>query len=207
MSRFLDQPLFAFLDALASAEPTPGGGTAAAMAGAMGASLLMMVAGLSKSRGGTEEERVALAEARASLASVRERLGALADTDAVAFNQVISAYRLPKNTDAEKAARKDAIQQGLKAATSAPLDTVRTAAEGVRLAQAVAHHGNRSASSDVAVGVGLLEAAAEGASANVRINLESIQDDAFRRAALDDMDKLMRAVASDAAAARGALEA
>src|SRR5688572_6996789 len=77
MSKFVDQRLSAFLDALASAEPTPGGGTAAAIAGAMGVSLLMMVGGLSKSRAGAEAERVALAEARAALASIRDRLAGL----------------------------------------------------------------------------------------------------------------------------------
>jgi methenyltetrahydrofolate cyclohydrolase len=187
MSRFVDQPVSAFLEALASPEPTPGGGTAAAIAGAMGAALLMMVAGLTKSRTGSEEERVALAEARASLTSVRERLGALADADTEAFNQVMAAYRLPKASDAEKAARKDAIQQALKAATTTPLDTLRAASEGVRLGTVVKTHGNPSAASDVDVGIGLLRAAAEGAAANVSINLESIQDDEFKKATTDSV--------------------
>src|SRR5688572_18772712 len=77
MSKFVDQPLSGFLDALASAEPTPGGGTAAAIAGAMGVSLLMMVAGLTKPRAGAEAEGVALAEARAALAGIRDRLAGL----------------------------------------------------------------------------------------------------------------------------------
>lgn len=192
MPRFVDLPLSTFLDALASSEPTPGGGTAAAIAGAMGASLLMMVAGLSKSRSGAEEERVALAEARAALASVRERLARLADIDTEAYNEVMSAYRMPKTTDAEKASRNDAIQRGLKAATNAPLDTLRAASEGLRLARVVAQHGNPSAASDVGVGVGLLEAAAEGARANVRTNLENIQDDAFKTAALESVEKFTR---------------
>lgn len=192
MPRFVELPLSTFLDALASSEPTPGGGTAAAIAGAMGASLLMMVAGLSKSRSGAEEERVALAEARAALASVRERLARLADIDTEAYNEVMSAYRMAKTTDAEKASRNDAIQRGLKAATSAPLDTLRAASEGLRLARVVAQHGNPSAASDVGVGVGLLEAAAEGARANVRTNLENIQDDAFKTAALESVEKFTR---------------
>src|SRR5919109_3825365 len=185
MPRFVDQPLSAFLDALASPEPTPGGGTAAAIAGAMGASLLMMVAGLTKSRTGSEAERVALAEARASLTSVCARLTTLADADTDAFNQVMAAYRLPKASDAEKAARNDAIQQALKAATTTPLDTLRAAAEGLRIGGVVKAHGNPSAASDVDVGLGLLRAAAEGAAANVSINLESIQDEAFKKATAD----------------------
>ena len=187
MSRFVDQQVAAFLDALASPEPTPGGGTAAAIAGAMGVSLLMMVAGLTKSRTGSEEERVALAEARASLTSVRERLAALADADSEAFNQVMAAYRLPKASDAEKAARKDAIQQALKAATTTPLETLRAAADGLRHGSVVKKNGNPSAASDVDVAIGLLRAAAEGAAANVSINLESIQDDAFKKATADSV--------------------
>ena len=189
MSRFVDQQLSAFLDALASAEPTPGGGTAAAIAGAMGASLLMMVAGLAKSRTGSEQERVALAEARAALTSVRDRLIALADTDTDAFNQVMAAYRLPKATDQEKGARKDAIQQALKAATTTPLDILRAASDALRLGRVVKEHGNPAAASDVDVGLGLLRAAADGAAANVNINLESIQDEAFRKTAIESVEQ------------------
>lgn len=187
MSRFVDQQVSAFLDALASAEPTPGGGTAAAIAGAMGASLLMMVAGLTRSRSGSEAEQVALAEARASLTSVRDRLIALADTDSEAFNQVMAAYRLPKATDADKASRKAAIQQALKTATTTPLDTLRAAADGLRLGRIVKEHGNPSAASDADVGLGLLRAAAQGAAANVNINLESIHDEAFRKSTTDSV--------------------
>ena len=196
MSRFVDRQLSGFLDALASPEPTPGGGTAAAIAGAMGASLLMMVAGLAKSRTGTEEERVALSEARAALTGVRERLVALADTDSEAFNQVMAAYRLPKTSDADKAARKEAIQQGLKAATTAPLDTLRAASDGLRLGRVVKEHGNPSADSDVDVGIGLLRAAADGAAANVRINLESVHDEVFKKAALDAIEQCRAATAA-----------
>lgn len=206
MPRFADLSVSAFLDALASSDPTPGGGTAAAVAGAMGTSLLMMVAGLPKSRTGADEERVRLAEAGAALRGSRERLLALADIDTDAFNQVMAAYRLARNTDAEKAARKDAIQQALKAATTAPLDTLRVAGEAVRLARSVAEHGNRSATSDVRVGIGLLEAAAQGAAANVRINLGSLQDEAFRLSAVASVEEIERALAAEAADARRHLD-
>ena len=205
MPKFAELQVSAFLEALASAEPTPGGGTAAAMAGAMGTALLMMVARLSKSRGGTEDERVALAEAAASLTSVCDRLVALADTDSEAFNQVMAAYRLPKSTDAEKSERKAAIQQAMTAATTAPLETLRAACDGIRLARVVAQHGNRSAVSDVGVGIDLLEAAASGATANVRINLESLQDAAFKTTTEETVATLMRSIEGDAQAARAAL--
>jgi formiminotetrahydrofolate cyclodeaminase len=197
-SRFAGQQVSAFLDALASPEPTPGGGTAAAIAGAIGVSLLMMVAGLTKSRTGSEEERVALGEARASLTSIRDRLTALADADAGAFNQVMAAYRLAKGTDQEKASRKEAIQQALKSATTTPLDTLRAASDGFRIGQIVKQHGNPSAASDVDVGLGLLRAAAEGAAANVTINLESIQDAEFRKAATDSVAECRAVMAKTA---------
>jgi formiminotetrahydrofolate cyclodeaminase len=206
MPRLIDLHVSAFLDALASSEPTPGGGTAAAIAGAMGTSLLMMVAGLPKARTGAEEERVALGEARAALSSVRDRLAALADEDSDAFNQVMAAYRLPKQTDAEKTERQAAAQLALTAATTAPLETLRAAADALRLGQVVAQRGNRSAVSDVGVGIDLLQAAADGAVANVRANLAMLKDEAFKTSAAADVEALAGRVAADAATARRALE-
>ena len=205
MASFSDLQLSAFLDALASPDPTPGGGTAAAVAGAMGASLLMMVAGLSKSRTGAPDESVALSEAAANLRSTRDRFCSLADRDSDAYNQVMAAYKLPKNTDEEKSARKSAIQQALTGATTAPLDTLRVAAEAMHLAVIVASHGNRNAASDAGVGVGLLSAAADGAVANVRINITSLQDEAFRTNAASEVARLSDRIAGDAEAARKAL--
>ena len=207
MARFADEQLCRFLDALASSEPTPGGGTAAAIAGAMGVSLLMMVAGLPKSRTGTDEERVALSEARASLTGIRERLTTLADADTEAFNQVMAAYRLAKSTEEEKAVRKQAIQQALKSATTTPLDTLRATGEALSLARVVAQHGNRSAVSDVGVGVALLDAAAKGAAANVRINLDGLHDAAFKASAATDVDRITKQLTDDLTAANAALSA
>src|SRR5262245_2857204 len=148
MPRFADHSISAFLDALASPEPTPGGGTAAAVAGSVGVALLMMVAGLSKTRGNNDTERSRLSEARAALTSVRHRLLVLADEDADAYNRVVTAYRLPKASDQEKAARKQAIAEGMKAATETPLNTLRVVAEAGPHAHVVAQFGNPSAASD-----------------------------------------------------------
>lgn len=206
MPSFADLQLSSFLDALGSPEPTPGGGTAAAIAGAMGAALLMMVAGLSRSRSGAPEERVALSEAAARLEGVRARFVALADTDSRAYDGVMAAYRLPKTTEAEKAARKAAVQEALTAATVAPLDTLRTADEAMRLARVVAQHGNRNAASDAGVAIGLLQAAADGAVANVRINVGGLADEAFKSSVAADVDAISRRVAAVAAEAKRALE-
>ena len=205
MARFADLTVSDFVDALADPRPTPGGGTAAAVAGAMGTSLLMMVAGLAKSHTDADAEKVALSEARAALSSVRNRILALADTDSDAFNQVMAAFRLPKASDDEKSARKQAIQTATRVATDAPLETLRTAAEAMKHARTVAHYGNRSAVSDVRVALELLEATAAGAIANVEINLATLEDDAYRKATASAVMELTNGITENAAAARSAL--
>ena len=202
---FADQSISAFVDALASPEPTPGGGTAAAVAGAIGSALLMMVAGLPKTRGNSDAERAQLAEARAALTSVRQRMLVLADADTEAYNQVVAAYRLPKATDADKAARKQAVATAMRAATETPLDTLRTTAEAVRIAHVIAQFGNPSAASDIRVALELLEAAAAGASANVETNLTSISDDAYRKATASTMIEIANRLSENVASARAAL--
>src|SRR6188508_2871685 len=92
------------LAALASPNPTPGGGTAAAIAAALGTSLLVMVGGLAKSKNNTDDEKAALATARAAIEPIATRLTQLADADAASFDAVMAAYRLPKASDEEKAA-------------------------------------------------------------------------------------------------------
>lgn len=176
---FASLTVTAFLDALASPEPTPGGGTAAAMAGAMGASLLMMVAGLPKSRTGTAEERDALLAARARIATLRARLIALADEDSAAYDAVLVAFRLPKGTEEEKATRGAAVETAFRRATDSPLDTLRVVSSTLALGAIVAAGANRSAASDAGVAIGLLEAAAAGAALNVRTNLDSLKDEAL----------------------------
>src|SRR5262245_4102573 len=207
MARFADLTVAQFLDALASPEPTPGGGTAAAVGGAIGVSLLTMVAGLTKTRQQTEAAAEAMAAAKAALAGIRERLLALADTDSEAFDQVMAAYRLPKATEEDKAARKQAVQRALVAATEAPLDTLRAASEAVVQARTVAQHGNRSAESDVRVAIELLEAAAASAAANVEINLGGLSDEAYRKATAANAVEFANRVTEDAASARAGLAA
>lgn len=205
MPRFADQTLSGFLTELSSPEPTPGGGTAAAVAGAMGASLLLMVAGLAKSRTNADAEKEALATARPALATLRDRTLTLADTDSAAFDGVMAAFRRPRATDDEKAARKAAIQAALRGATEAPLETLQAVIAISELARTVAEHGNRSATSDVRVALELLEAAAAGASANVEINLMSLDDESYRATTATSLLDLTNKLTADTAAARAAL--
>jgi methenyltetrahydrofolate cyclohydrolase len=205
MARFADYSISTFLDALAGPDPTPGGGTAAAIGGALGVSLLMMVAGLSKTRGNSDAERVKLGETRGSLTAIRDRLLTLADTDTEAYDRVTAAYRLPRSTEDEKTARKQAVQRAMKGATDAPLDILRAVAEAMAHAGAVAELGNPSAASDVRVALELLEAAGAGAAANVEINLAAIHDDAFRKSAASTMVEVSNQLTEHSAAARSAL--
>lgn len=189
------------LEALASPNPTPGGGTASAIAGAMGTALLVMVTGLAKSRNNTDDEKAALASARQALVPLSAHLTELADADTQAFDRVMAAYRLPKNSDAEKSARSQAIQEALQGATTVPLETLRACANVLTYARVVAEHGNRTAASDAGVAVTLLKAAAAGAQANVQINLDGIKDAAFKGTTGAESTRLADAVAADAAAA------
>jgi formiminotetrahydrofolate cyclodeaminase len=164
------------LDAFASNEPVPGGGSAAAVAGALGVSLLIMVATLPKTRTGAPEEATDLAEAAARLRPLRERLEQLVDGDAAAYEAVVAAYKLPKQSEGELAARREAIRGAMRGATETPLDTMRVCQQALEGAAIVGANGVASALSDVAVGVDLLLTATRAGGLNVDTNLTSMKD-------------------------------
>lgn len=181
----------AFLDALASGEPTPGGGGAAALMGATGAALISMVCRLTLGKKGYEavedDLRELLAEAEALRASLQDMVG----DDAAAFDRLMSAYRLPKTSDEEKAYRGAAIQNGLKAATLAPLECARAAAEVIRLSARAVERGNTNVISDVGVGVLAGWAALRSAALNVQINVPQLKDHSFADHALTEIAALL----------------
>lgn len=172
-SRFVMADL---LDAFASNEPVPGGGAAAALAGAVGVSLLQMVAGLPKSRTGAPEEVADLAEASARLRPLREALAGLVDRDCEAYRSVLAAARMPKDRERDAAVRRDALEAAMRAATDTPLETMRACQQALRGAVIVAERGASSARSDVGVAVELLAAALRGAASSLDANLGSIRD-------------------------------
>ncbi len=167
------------IDAFASSAPTPGGGSAAAMAGAMSASLLRMVATMTKTKSGTADERAALDAAAAELGPLQAQLTSLIDRDAAAYDLVVAAFRKPKVTDEDKAARKAAIQDATRVATETPLETMQACAALLRLQPIVAANGNPNAASDVYVAGLLAKAALDGARSNVEINLPGLTDPAI----------------------------
>ena len=180
-----------FLDELASGNATPGGGSAAAVMGAMGAALVSMVANLTIGKKGYEAVEPQMRQLLAESEALRAKLAAMVAEDVAAFDSLMAGYKLPKATDAEKAARSAAIQQGLKAATEAPLACARACAEGVRLAARAVEHGNLNVISDVGVGVLASWAALRSAALNVHINAPQIKDRDFTDRALAELNTLL----------------
>ena len=183
----VDKTVRELLAAFSSSDPTPGGGSASALASAVGASLLMMVAALPKTRSGTNEDRAVLAEAAEALVRLRQQLADAIDADTIAYDQVVAAYRLPKDSEDEKRARKTAIQRALRSATDVPLGVMRLSAMALKHADLVGAHGHAGAASDVGVAVALLQAGLRGARLNVEINVGSIEDEAYKEAVAAEM--------------------
>lgn len=194
-------PLADLLAAFRSPSPTPGGGSAAALAGAVGASLLAMVANLPKARTDDEADCARLSEAGARCTELADTLAALVDRDAEAYDGVMAAFKLPKATDEEKAARSARIQEATRAATETPLDVMRACHAALGQAALVARLGNPNASSDVRVAIELLGAAVRGARFNVEINLGSLKDAGYVARAVEEVARL------DADSARAAADA
>ncbi|MEZ4769115.1 MAG: cyclodeaminase/cyclohydrolase family protein [Caldilineales bacterium] len=168
-----------FIDQLASGDPTPGGGSAAALSGAAGAALVAMVARLTVGRKRYADVEPQMQEIMLSAEALRARLTALVQEDAEAYNQVSAAYRLPKTTDEEQTARDAAIQTGMKAASLTPLETAQACAEVIALAEQGVAQGNVNARTDGGVGALLAFAGLQGAVWNVEVNLPSIDDPQF----------------------------
>lgn len=170
------------LEKIASSAPTPGGGSASAVAGSMAAALVAMIGRLTLNRKGKEYQLVASEmEAIVQKADhLRDELLSLADRDAAAFERVMAAYRLPKSSESEQATRQQAVQEALKGATDVP-HRIAAACEAVlELAQRAAAKGVRSAVSDAGTAASLAEAGLHSALLNVDINLRSIQDEKYR---------------------------
>jgi formiminotetrahydrofolate cyclodeaminase len=184
------QTVQAFLDELASAAPTPGGGGAAALAGAMGAALASMVCNLTIGKEKFAGVEPQMKEILAKTENLRAKLTAMMAEDVTAFDGVMAAYRLPKASDEEKAARTAAIQEASKKATLVPLAAARACAEVIDLCWPTAEMGNPNVVSDAGVAVLCAQAGMKSAALNVLINLGTIKDEAFvtqHRAELDDI--------------------
>jgi formiminotetrahydrofolate cyclodeaminase len=201
----VEKPLQDLLASFASPDPTPGGGSASAVAGALGAALLTMVAALPKTRNGSDEDRAALRTAAAALPQMQQQLTRAVDADTSAYDAVVAAYKQPKATDAEQAARRAAIQRALRTATDVPLGVMRVSAAALEQASIVAAHAHRAAASDVGVGVALLSAGLTGARLNVEINLGGLSDAAYKETTVAEVERLADSAARAADAANRSL--
>ena len=187
----IEQPVTQFLDELASSAATPGGGSAAAIMGALGAALVSMVCNLTIGKKNYAEVEPEMRSVLHDAEALRQRLADMVAEDIAAFNGLMAAYGLPKLSDEDKAARGAAIQHALRAATEAPLACARACAEVIKLSMRAAEVGNRNVISDAGVGALAAQAALRSAALNVDINVPSLQDQAFAQACRDEMDALL----------------
>ena len=182
-----------FLDDLAGGAPTPGGGSAAAIIGAMGAALVSMVCNVTIGKKGLEEVEPEMKMVREQSEKLRMRLTAMVAADIAAFDGLMAAYRLPKLSEADKLRRAEAIQTSLRAATETPLDCARSCAEIIGLAERAGKSGYAGVISDAGVGVLAAHAALRSAALNVHINAPSLKDREFAGHATAEIEQLLEA--------------
>lgn len=183
----LDLRVGDYLERLGSSDPTPGGGAAAALTAATGAALIEMTANLTIGRQRYADVEPRAREIAERAAELRKRFSQLGDEDEKVFQQVGAAYKLPRQTDEEKAARSAAIQKALEAAARVPLEVAQQCATTIALAEEAAPILNAGVISDVLVGAALAQAALHSAALNVEINLASMTDAAEKARLSNDL--------------------
>ena len=188
MTELKDLTIEEFAKVTASDAPAPGGGSVAAAAGSLAAALAEMVANLTIGKEKYAEAENEMRELAEKGQAIREKLIADIQRDSSSFNLYMAALRMPKDTEEEKTARREAMQRGLKEAAVVPLSVAETAAEIFPLAEAAVARGNANAVTDGLVSAMMARTAVLSALLNVKINLNSIKDEAFRA----DMEKQVK---------------
>ena len=188
--RLIDLTLSDYLDILKSDAPAPGGGSVSALAGAQGAGLLMMAVDLTVGKEKYKDFEEACLSARPVLAEAVSELTAGIDKDTEAFNMVMAAFGMPKETDEEKAARRTAIQDGTVESAKVPLGNMRAAVSALEAAEKISGKVNPNCLSDFGVGVLSLKLCVQGAYMNVLINVPVIKDDETREALKEEAGRL-----------------
>jgi formiminotetrahydrofolate cyclodeaminase len=180
----------AFLSQVAAAVPLPGGGSVAALAGALAAALGEMMAGLTEGREKFASVQSQVMSAHAKLAGLRYTLRALVQEDAKAYQSLLDAIRMPRETEEQTARRAEAVQKAVRGATETPLRTARAAFEALECLKTLIEIGNPNARSDAAVGAQLAYASIKGAQYNILTNILVLKDVSFAgscRAEISDL--------------------
>jgi glutamate formiminotransferase / formiminotetrahydrofolate cyclodeaminase len=186
----LKMDLRQFCNETLSDSPAPGGGSVAALMGALGASLGGMVANLSAGKRGWDDKLKYFSDWAVKAQQLKDELLFLVDEDTAAFKKVIDAFALPKGSAEEKAARSAAIESATKYAAEVPLKVMETASKSYQLLSEMAEKGNPNSISDVGVGTLVTRACVEGAALNVRINLGQLKDEKFKSALVERVRKI-----------------
>jgi len=179
-----------FLSELASSSPAPGGGSVAALSGALGAALSSMVCNLTIGKENYADVQDEIKKVLRKSEALRNKLTTLIDKDTDAFNDVMKAFKMPKETEEQKNKRSKAIQEGYKVAASVPLETARTCEEILDVAIVVAKKGNQSSITDGAISAIMAKAGVKSAILNVKINLDSIKDEKFVKKISEELEKI-----------------
>ncbi len=193
---YIDSPLRTYLDDLASSQPTPGGGSASAMTGAIGAGLATMVARFTLGKAGYENVQQEFETIVEKTEGLRARFLQLVQEDIDVYGKLSACYKMPKSTDEEKAARTQAIQARLHDAAIVPLEIAEGAAELLRHCQRIAEIGNKNVLSDIATSTMLASSAGTGASWMVRTNLLHMKDLTLVEALGDRLNRALDAIAA-----------
>jgi methenyltetrahydrofolate cyclohydrolase len=194
--RIAEQRVDAYLRGLASGDPTPGGGSVAALSGATGAALISMVCNLTIGKQGYEDAQERMRWMLEEAEAARTELLDLADRDAAAFDGVMAAFKMPKETDAERAVRSKAIQAGYESAATVPLEIAKRTSELMELARETTEIGNVQAASDGACAGQALASAVWCATYNVEINAAALKDPAKGQALRDEVSALRASTAA-----------
>lgn len=193
---FIDKSLKYYIDQAASKEPTPGGGSVSALAGSLGTALTSMVGNLTIGRKVyrelDEKDQEEMSKNFEELQKSIERLNAIVDEDTKAFDKVMKSFKMPKDTEEEKAARSASIQEGYKIALEVPLRCAEECYKVLELQEIFAKYGNVNAITDVGVGALLAATGLEGSLFNVKINLLSIKDEEYKKAKEERSEKLLK---------------
>ncbi|MET0870408.1 MAG: methenyltetrahydrofolate cyclohydrolase [Methyloceanibacter sp.] len=206
MAKIKDTAVEPFLDALASQTATPGGGSAAAIIGAMGAALVSMVCNLTIGKKKYAEVEGEMKDVLAKSEALRLKLTGMIEDDVTAFDAVMAAYGMAKESDADKAAREKAIQAALKQATEVPLRCCHAAREVIDLAAIASDKGNLNVISDAGVAVLAAYAALRSAALNVFTNARMITDKVFAEAKLKELHALLEGAESATEKAYGVVK-